>query len=74
MTGPAILYTTMQNDRWDSLAWRFYGDATAISPILLANCGLRVPFEAVLDAGIQLAIPVIYSPTSILKTFRRGGR
>jgi phage tail protein X len=55
----ALPYITMDGDRWDNLAWRFYGDPTLISPILLANCGMRVPFESVLEAGIQLLIPII---------------
>jgi phage tail protein X len=55
----AIPYTTMAGDRWDNIAWRFYGDPTLIGPILQANCGMRVPFEPVLEAGIQLLIPII---------------
>jgi phage tail protein X len=54
-----IIYTAIQGDTWDNIAWRFYGDATQIGPLLQANCGIRVPFESALDAGVQIVVPII---------------
>jgi phage tail protein X len=59
MAGLAFLYITMDGDRWDNIAWKFYGDPTMIGPILQANCGAKVPFAATLKGGIQLRIPII---------------
>jgi len=59
MANPSLLYTSLDGDRWDNIAWRFYGDATLVSPLLLANCGMRVPFEATLPAGVQIVVPII---------------
>ena len=56
---PSIIYTTVDGDTWDNIAWRFYGDATQISPLLLANCGMRIPFEPALEAGFQIVVPII---------------
>jgi phage tail protein X len=58
----SLIYTTVDGDRWDNLAWKFYGDPTLISLILMANCGMRVPFEAELEAGIRLMIPLLQQP------------
>jgi phage tail protein X len=32
-----ILYKTNQGDRWDLIAYRFYGNSTRVKPILEAN-------------------------------------
>ncbi len=52
-----IPYTTVEGDRWDTLAWRFYGDPTLIYPIVQTNPS--VPITPVLPAGLSLGIPVI---------------
>jgi phage tail protein X len=59
MTTPAqfILHTTRAGERWDLLAWRYYGDATEYSPIIMANP--TVPIEPVFDAGIAIAVPIL---------------
>ena len=59
MAGLSIIYTTVDNDCWDTIAWRFYGDATQIGPLLQANCGMRVPFEPQLEAGQLIVVPII---------------
>lgn len=51
-----VPYTTQQGDRWDLIAWRFYGDAYAFEAIIIANP--TVPIVATLPAGILLAIPL----------------
>jgi phage tail protein X len=57
-------YITADGDRWDLLAWKFYGDATRYEAIIAANP--EVPISAILPAGIRLLIPVIedYEPTN----------
>lgn len=54
-------YTTVQGDRWDTVAFKAYGDATQYSAIVEANP--TVPKGPVLPAGTILNIPVIDSPT-----------
>jgi len=51
------LYTTKENDRWDLIAYRYYGDVTKMNVIISAN-----PFVLItpnLEAGIELKIPVL---------------
>ncbi len=53
----ALEHLTMDGDRWDALAWRYYGDATAFEGIIMAN-----PFVAItptLASGITLLIPIL---------------
>lgn len=53
VTGPA--------DRWDLLAYRYYGDANRTSPIIRANRALfgLDPIPPVLPAGLRLRIPIL---------------
>lgn len=50
-------YTTVQGDRIDTLAAKFYGDNTGISVISDANPD--VPLDAVYPLGTVLVIPII---------------
>lgn len=52
-----IVHLTRAGERWDLLAWRFYGDATLYSGIIMANPG--VPIVAVFDAGTAVRIPLM---------------
>jgi phage tail protein X len=52
-----IAHTTTEGERWDQLAWRYYGDARRYLPIVQANP--HVPISATLPAGLTLAIPVL---------------
>jgi len=49
-------YTTVQGDRWDTVAFKAYGDATLYSEIVEANP--TVPKDAVIPSGIVLNIPI----------------
>jgi phage tail protein X len=51
-----ILHVTTAGERWDLLAWRYYGDPTDYSPIIMANPS--VPIEPVFDAGVSIAVPL----------------
>ena len=37
MSAQFLTYITGDGDRWDLLAWRYYGDATQFGPIIMAN-------------------------------------
>jgi len=52
-----IPYTTKTGDRWDLLAWQFYGDATLFGPIIQTNP--QIPIEAVFEAGLMVGIPIL---------------
>ena len=55
-SGRFILHVTMAGERWDLLAWRYYGDPTDYSPITMANPNVAI--EPVFDAGISIAVPL----------------
>ena len=52
-----ITYISSEGDRWDLLAWNYYGDPTLFGPMLMANPGLTI--EPVLAAGLTVIIPVL---------------
>lgn len=52
-------HITRAGDRWDLLAWHYYGDATLITPIIDANPHLRILPS--LGPGLTLLIPVLES-------------
>ena len=56
-----ILHITKAGERWDLLAWRYYGDPTDYNPIIMANPGAAI--EPVFDAGISLAVPIVQKST-----------
>ncbi|HGD3424777.1 TPA: tail protein X [Enterobacter hormaechei] len=50
-------HITTEGERWDNLAWRYYGDALAYERIIVANP--HVAILPVLPSGMRLVIPVI---------------
>ena len=50
-------YITKEGDRWDLIAYQFYGDPMLYGPIIVANPD--VPIIPILPGGIKLRIPVI---------------
>ena len=68
--GPYILHTARAGERWDQLAWNYYGDATLYSGIVLANPD--VPIEPQFEAGLLIKIPIIQQKqsTAILPPWR----
>jgi phage tail protein X len=49
MSAPQFIqHLTYAGDRWDLLAWQYYGDPTNYSIIVMANPG--VPIEPVFEA------------------------
>ena len=72
MTAPRyIAHLTRAGERWDLLAWSYYGDATRFNPIIMANPA--VPIEPVFEAGILIQVPVLSannSPTEDLPPWK----
>jgi len=56
MTGEFYEYITKDGDRWDLIAYDYYGDATLYEPIITANPD--VPITPILPSGLKLQIPV----------------
>ncbi|MDR0440139.1 MAG: tail protein X [Candidatus Accumulibacter sp.] len=53
----AILHRTGAFERWDTLAWKYYGDPLAYDRIVEANPALDI--GAVLPSGVIVLIPVL---------------
>lgn len=54
-----LLHTIGPMERWDHLAWRYYGDAAGYGPIIWAN---RALFSSPLAA-----IPPVPAPGTVVK-------
>lgn len=58
-----IEHLTSGTDRWDLLAYRYYGDANRTAPLIAANRELfapgLLPVPLILPAGILLRIPIL---------------
>lgn len=52
-----LQHLTTEGERWDQLAWRYYGSAYRYQPIIRANP--HVPLFASLPAGLTLRIPLL---------------
>jgi phage tail protein X len=61
-----ITHITTDGERWDLLAWRYYGDPLDYERIIAANPD--VPIIPVLPSGVMLNIPVIDTPAAELST------
>ncbi len=48
--GAFIPHITIAGERWDSIAWQYYGDASLFGPIIQTNP--QIPIEAVFEAGL----------------------
>src|SRR5579885_1707889 len=57
MPGQFITHITAAGERWDTLAWRYYGDPTLFGPIIQTNP--QVPVMAVFDAGLVIGVPLL---------------
>jgi phage tail protein X len=57
-----IPHLTVGGERWDQLAWQYYGDSTLYGPIVMANPA--IPIEPAFEAGLTIGIPLLSSPTS----------
>jgi len=72
---PFIGHTTLAGERWDLLAWNYYGDPTLFSLIIMANPQLSI--EPVFEAGLMVGIPTLQaSPVrqNDLPPWKQSGR
>lgn len=52
-----LTYTSLEGDRWDLIAYRFYGDIDQMTRIIEANPNMTL--SEVLPTGTKLYIPII---------------
>lgn len=52
-----IEYLVKDGDRWDSIAFKAYGDATKVAGIIEANKSVII--SAVLVAGTKIVVPIL---------------
>lgn len=52
-----LVHVTSEGDRWDTLAWRYYGDVSEMARIIATNP--HVPIRPVLPGGVRIFIPVV---------------
>ena len=65
-------YITIEGDRWDTVAWKAYGDPMRFLDIADANP--KVPLDAVIPSGTKLMVPVIDAvelDTNLLPPWKR---
>lgn len=60
----SINYTTKQGERWDSLAWKFYGSVKAMNVLIENNP--TIPLSTVLATGTQLIVPIVDNTSEIV--------
>ena len=60
-----LLHVTQENERWDLLAHRYYGNALEFERIIAANP--RIPITPVLPSGRVLSIPVIEKADTLIE-------
>lgn len=58
-----IVHITTQGERWDLIAYRYYGDATQYGPIISANP--NVVIEAVFEGGIAIEVPILIQSSTV---------
>ena len=52
-----LVHVTSEGERWDTLAWRYYGDVSEVERIITANP--HMPITPVLPGGVRIFIPVV---------------
>jgi len=59
-----LLHRTRDGERWDQLAWRYYGNVSLQGQLIAANRHLFPDrlIPPVLSAGLMLTIPFIEKP------------
>jgi phage tail protein X len=65
-TTTAVLHVTSEGERWDQLAYKYYGDPFGYERIIEANPAVAI--YQILPPGISLYIPVIDQATASAST------
>lgn len=50
-------YVVKQGDRWDTIAFKAYGDASLIAGLIEAN--VAVVISPILEVGTRLVVPIL---------------
>lgn len=56
-TSEYLEYKTIDDERWDQIAYKFYGIPTLYEPIIRANP--YIPITSILPAGTIIQIPIL---------------
>ena len=59
-----IEHITQEGERWDTIAYRYYGDAALLSPLAEANEHLRL--QPVLPGGLPVRVPILEDDNNLL--------
>lgn len=62
----SINYTTKQGERWDQLAYRFYGSVKSMN--VLTDANPTVSLSPIIDSGTDLIIPIVDNSTDSVIT------
>jgi len=54
-----VEYVTKQGDRWDTIAFKAYGDSTLINGIIEANTSIVI--SPILKPGTRVIVPILES-------------
>ncbi len=60
------IYIATDTDRWDHLAYDFFGDSGFVEPLIVANPGIS-PHQPFLPSGEKIIIPDLPPEISRLK-------
>lgn len=63
------IYIATDMDRWDHLAYDFYGDASLVAPLMAANPAVA-PDRMYLPAGAKIVIPDLPEQYRVAKETR----
>jgi phage tail protein X len=64
--GAFIPHITTAGERWDTIAWQYYGDASLFGPIIRTNP--QIPIEAVFEAGLNIGVPLLIVDPAVQET------
>jgi len=54
-----VEYVTKQGDRWDTIAFKAYGDSTLVNGIIEANTSIVI--SPILEPGTRVIVPILES-------------
>jgi phage tail protein X len=56
---PFIPYVSVANDRWDTIAWKYYGAQFMPGIGALIEANPTVPISAVIPQGTSINVPIL---------------
>jgi phage tail protein X len=64
MNQPFIQYVSVVGDRWDTIAWKYYGAQFIAGIGALIDANPSVPIDAILPQGTAIGVPILASAPS----------